>query len=82
MHAHGVSIYRTSKQADGSWALMEDPRNRRIHTLTEIAIGGPVRGSDHVKTKFSPDGTMTRGTVNNCAMGWTPWDTYLAVEEN
>ncbi len=80
--AHGVSIYRTAKQADGSWAVVADPRNRRVTAGTPIAIGGPVRGSAHVVTKFSPDGTMTRGTVNNCAHGATPWNTYIAAEEN
>jgi hypothetical protein len=33
-------------------------------------------------TKFSPDGTKTRGTVNNCAHGVTPWNTYMTAEEN
>ncbi|ADZ70987.1 PhoX family protein [Polymorphum gilvum] len=80
--AHGVSIYRTSKQPDGTWAIVADPRNRRIHGLTEMEIGGPVRGSAHVVTKFSPDGTKTRGTLNNCAHGVTPWNTYMAAEEN
>ncbi len=82
MHSHGVSVYRTAKQADGNWAIVEDPLNRRVHVLTEFEIGGPVRGSHHVKTKFSPDGTKTRGTVNNCAHGVTPWNTYMAAEEN
>ena len=41
-----------------------------------------MRGSDHVRTKYSPDGTMTRGTVNNCAHGVTPWNTYMTAEEN
>jgi len=82
MNSHGVSVYRTSKQADGSWAIVQDPHNRRITALTPMEIAGPVRGSDHVKTKFSPDGTMTRGTVNNCAHGVTPWNTYMAAEEN
>lgn len=80
--AHGVSVYRTTRQADGSWAIVADPRNRRITVSTPMEIAGPVRGSAHVQTKYSPDGTMTRGTVNNCAHGVTPWNTYLTAEEN
>ena len=82
LHAHGVSIYRTAKQADGTWAVVQDPHNRRIHLNTEMEIAGPARGSAHMVTKFSPDGTRTRGTVNNCAHGVTPWNTYMAAEEN
>ena len=82
IHAHGVSIYRTKKDADGMWAVVADPLNRRIHGATPMEIGGPVRGSAHVRTRFSPDGTMTRGTLNNCAHGVTPWNTYLTAEEN
>jgi len=33
-------------------------------------------------TPFSPDGTATRGTVNNCGRSFTPWQTYLSGEEN
>jgi uncharacterized protein len=80
--AHGISIFRTTKQADGSWAIVADPHNRRITANTPMEIAGPVRGSAHVRTKYSPDGTATRGTVNNCAHGVTPWNTYLAAEEN
>ncbi|MGF1594829.1 MAG: PhoX family phosphatase [Kiloniellaceae bacterium] len=80
--AHGVSIYRTTKQAEGNWIVVPDPRNRRVTGGTPIAIGGPVRGSAHVRTKYSPDGTMTRGTLNNCAHGVSPWNTYLTAEEN
>jgi uncharacterized protein len=47
-----------------------------------MEIRGPVRGSPLVKTKYSPMGTMTRGTINNCAHGYTPWGTYLTCEEN
>ena len=80
--AHGVSIYRTAKQADGTWAIVQDPRNRKITGGTPVEIGGPVRGASHVRTSYSPDGTKARGTLNNCAHGVTPWNTYLTAEEN
>ncbi|MFN4297142.1 MAG: PhoX family protein [Brevundimonas sp.] len=82
MAAHGVSIYRTTRQADGLWAVVPDRRNRRITTSTPVEIGGPVRGTAHVRTRFSPEGTRARGTLNNCSHGATPWNTYLAAEEN
>jgi len=81
INAHGVSIYRTRKGA-GGWQIVADPHNRRITAATPMEIGGPVRGSAHVVTKYSPDGTMTRGTINNCAHGVTPWNTYMTAEEN
>jgi secreted PhoX family phosphatase len=81
MNAHGVSVFRVRKGADG-WEIVADPRNRRITALTPMEIAGPVRGTAHVVTKYSPEGTATRGTLNNCAHGVTPWNTYLAAEEN
>jgi hypothetical protein len=80
--AHGISVYRTARQADGSWAIVPDERNRRITGMTEIDIAGPARGSALLYTRFSPDGTKTRGTFNNCAHGVTPWNTYMSAEEN
>lgn len=82
MNGHGVSVVRIQQQVNGSWAVVADGRNRRITALTPMEIRGPVRGSDLVKTRYSPDGTMTRGTINNCAHGVTPWNTYLTCEEN
>ncbi len=82
MNAHGVSVVRIAEQEFGSWAIVPDPRNRRITALTPMEIGGPVRGYHKLRTKYSPDGTMTRGTFNNCAHGVTPWNTYLTCEEN
>ncbi len=80
--AHGVSVMRVQRGADGQWAILPDARNRRIHGLTPMAISGPAAGSAHLVTKYSPDGTATRGTLNNCAHGVTPWNTYLTAEEN
>jgi secreted PhoX family phosphatase len=82
INAHGVSVVRIARQADGTWAVQGDRRNRRITGLTPMELAGPVRGSALVRTKYSPDGTRTRGTLNNCAHGVTPWNTYLTCEEN
>jgi secreted PhoX family phosphatase len=36
-----------------------------------MAFSGPARGNSLVQTKFSADGTTTRGTNNNCGNGYT-----------
>jgi secreted PhoX family phosphatase len=82
IHAHGVSIVRIARQASGEWAIVADPRNRRVHGATPMEIAGPARGHALLRTKYSPEGTRTRGTLNNCAHGVTPWNTYLTCEEN
>ncbi len=82
LNAHGVSIVHIRKQANGTWGIVRDQLNRRITALTPTDISGPARGSDLLKTKYSPNGTRTRGTLNNCAHGVTPWNTYMAAEEN
>ncbi|MCE9663182.1 PhoX family phosphatase [Halomonas sp. M5N1S17] len=82
LNAHGVSVVRIRKGDDGQWHMVADRLNRRITGLTPMRLAGPVAGTEHLVTKYSPDGTMTRGTLNNCAHGVTPWNTYLAAEEN
>ena len=82
LFCHGVSIVEVSRNAFGAWKVEHGAMNRRIHTLTEMELAGPLRGSSSMITKFSPAGTRTRGTVNNCANGFTPWGTYLTCEEN
>lgn len=79
--AHGVSVVEI-KKIKGHWDVVRGRYNRRITAGTSMRIRGPVRGSDLVKTKYSPKGTRTRGTINNCAHGYTPWGTYLTCEEN
>ncbi|GKW48883.1 PhoX family protein [Halomonas sp. NCCP-2165] len=82
IHAHGVSIVHLRRGDDGQWHLIKDAHNRRVTGLTPMRLAGPVAGSEHVITRYSPDGRMTRGTLNNCANGVTPWGTYMASEEN
>lgn len=79
---HGVSIIEINRTG-GTWSYKQDSTfNRRIHTLTPMDLTGPAAGSGLLVTKFSTNGRQTRGTVNNCANGHTPWGTYLTCEEN
>ncbi len=81
-YVHGVSVIEVTRAA-GAWSYNQSSTfNRRVHTLTPIELSGPARGSAQMITKYSTDGTRTRGTINNCAHGYTPWYTYLACEEN
>lgn len=82
LNGHGVSVVHIRRGENGRWDMEPDARNRRITGLTPMEIAGPVRGSDLVKTRYSPDGTRVRGTLNNCAHGVTPWNTYMMAEEN
>ena len=82
MNAQGVSVIEISRTA-GKWAVVvASTFNRRITTSTPMDLAGPVAKTPYVFTKYSPDGAKTRGTVNNCANGHTPWGTYLTCEEN
>ena len=82
LYVHGVSVIEINK-VNGNWIYKQDSSfNRRVHTLTPMTISGPAAGSRYMVTKESPSGTSIRGTVNDCAHGYTPWGTYLACEEN
>lgn len=81
-YVHGVSIIEVQRSGN-TWSYRQDsPFNRRVHTLTEMILAGPAGGSAQMITRYSTSGTRTRGTVNDCAHGVTPWHTYLACEEN
>ncbi|WP_136247842.1 PhoX family protein [Halomonas borealis] len=83
INAHGVTVVELEKRDDGRWQhVVDSDYNRRYTSATEMALSGPVAGSEYVQTRYSPDGTRTRGTNNNCANGYTPWGTYLTCEEN
>lgn len=80
-HVHGVSVIEVNKSGNAVTYNQASSYNRRVTTLTEMTLSGPVARALTV-TKFSPDGSRTRGTVNNCAHGYTPWGTYITCEEN
>ncbi len=41
-----------------------------------------ARGNGLLRTTYSNAGTTTRGTINNCGTGRTPWGTLVTGEEN
>ncbi len=82
IEAHGVSIIELAKNSGKFGMVKASSFNRRITAATLIEIAGPARGTAFMKTRFSTAGTQTRGTINNCGNGYTPWGTYLTAEEN
>ena len=75
--AHGVTVIEV-QMIGGRWTQVDSPLNRRITGDTPVTFSGPVGAKDdRLKAKTSP-----KGTLNNCSMGYTPWGTYLACEEN
>ncbi len=81
--AHGVSVLHIARNTEGEWTqVVNSPFNRRITAATPMQIQGPARGAEKLITSYSPDGSRVRGTLNNCAHGVTPWNTYIAAEEN
>lgn len=81
--AHGLSIIEIRRNASGQWQRVADsPLNRRITASTPMAVSGPLAAHPAMRTESDPSGLEILGTINNCSMGATPWQTYLACEEN
>jgi secreted PhoX family phosphatase len=88
MAAHGVSVIELTKPVfalfgGGGWQVRRPSQYaRRITAQTPMQFSGPAAGDARLKTSADPTGTRPVGTFNNCAMGFTPWGTYLTCEEN
>ncbi|MGY2488192.1 PhoX family protein [Cupriavidus sp. CP313] len=80
--ALGVSIVEVAKGSAGFTYVKGSAFNRRITAATAIDITGPARGNALMATRYSTDATVTRGTLNNCGTGQTPWGTLVTGEEN
>jgi secreted PhoX family phosphatase len=83
---HGVSVVEIVKTPQG-WRIKQDsPLNRRITAQTPVRISGPRAHIEQIRsfmsTRWDTAGGMSRGTLNNCGHGKTPWGTYLGCEEN
>jgi secreted PhoX family phosphatase len=80
-HAHGVTVCELELRF-GTWKLQSSPKARRITANSPVELTGPAAGHPLLQTAADPSGTRVLGTVNNCASGATPWNTYLTCEEN
>ena len=80
--AMGVSVIEIQRTSTGWQQVLPSPYARRIHGNTPMRVGGPAAGSPLMKTTADPAGQRVLGTFANCAMGVTPWGTYLTCEEN
>ncbi len=80
--AHGVSVIEIRRQGN-RWQIVRPSRwARRITADTPCSISGPARAHPAMLTAADRWGQRILGTLNNCAMGVTPWGTYLTCEEN
>lgn len=77
LNAHGVTVIEVA-QRDGRWTPVDSRLNRRVTGSTPVTFAGPLTLQD--ARLRSNNAAM--GTLNNCSMGYTPWGTYLACEEN
>ena len=82
MAIHGISVVEVRK-TEGRFAYVRSsPYNRRVTPQTPVELSGPAAGHAMMATRYSSAGVATRGTINNCGTGMTPWGTYLSGEEN
>ncbi len=77
--AMGVTVIAVG-EVNGKWQAVDNSYNRRITGNTPMTFSGPVTAA-HPALQ-SELGNTPKGTLNNCANGYTPWGTYLTCEEN
>ena len=86
INLHGVSVVEINKTPTGWRINAGSALNRRITPHTPMRISGPRASIEDIRqkmvTRWDTSGSMSRGTLNNCGHGKTPWGTYLGCEEN
>lgn len=73
LSAVGVSVIEIAKGTDDKWSVVANSKyNKRYTGNSNYRAGGPAAGllSSTIK-----------GSLNNCATGSTPWNTFLTCEE-
>jgi secreted PhoX family phosphatase len=77
-----VSVVEINLNGDRWEVVRPSGFARRITGATPMRLSGPAAGHPLLRTSVDPAGQLVRGTLNNCAHGYTPWGTYLTCEEN
>jgi secreted PhoX family phosphatase len=80
--AVGVSVIEIRRDENGWQVVRPSAWGRRITADTPCRIAGPARAHAAMRTAMDARGEYVIGTLDNCAMGFTPWGTYLTCEEN
>ncbi len=85
---HGVTLVEATVDGAGrpNGYNATSALNRKITPETVMNVTGPAAELANLKammvTKFDTTGATTRGTLNNCGTGITPWGTLITCEEN
>lgn len=82
---NAVGLSLVGLQRDGATGMNFDINskyNRRVTSLTPMAISGPAAGHKDLQTDADPKAAEILGTNSNCSSGKTPWGTYVTCEEN
>lgn len=88
INLHGISVVEVSLDSAGkpTGYVVDSSFNRRITPQTVVDVQGPAAHLTAIRnmfvTRFDTTGATSRGTLNNCGHGKTPWGTYLGCEEN
>ena len=88
INLHGISVAEITLDTNGkpTGYVLDSTLNRRITPQTVADVRGPAAHLSAIRTmfatRFDTTGATSRGTLNNCGHGITPWGTYLGCEEN